>query len=93
MAEISHRGRVKQRQEGTPGKQRVPLRRRGTSVRRKCRLPVNREAVQFSPIIIPRSWHNMTFGKYARSYARKVGEPEDEPQVGLVLKRQSAKRG
>jgi len=41
----------------------------------------------------PRSWHNVTFGKYARSYARKVGEPEDEPQAGLALKRQSAKRG
>lgn len=41
----------------------------------------------------PRSWHNVTFGKYARSYVRKVGEPEDEPQAGLALKRQSAKRG
>lgn len=86
VAEISHRGCIKQRQEGTPGKQRVPLRRRGTEEVTSCK---SRSGKIFT-YYYPRSWHNVTFGKYARS---SVGESEDEPQAGLALKRQSAKRG
>lgn len=81
---------------GTPGKQRVPLRRRGTPLRK--RLPANREMVEISPIIIPRSlaWR-AAFGKYARSHVRSgrrarrrtTGRPCGKEQSGKSLKRAS----
>jgi len=53
---------------------------------------VNREAVKISSVIIPRSWRDAAFGKYAHSHVREVEEPEDEPQADLA-ERNKVERG
>ncbi|TGZ47266.1 hypothetical protein DBV15_04183 [Temnothorax longispinosus] len=76
-----------QRQEETPGKQRVPLRRRGTPAAEEVTSCESRSrAAEISPVIIPRSWRDAAFGKYARSHTRTAGWPCGKKQSGKRLK-------